>query len=110
MKASVEHSSAVFADGLWSCEVCGSESLDFELFEEAGEIEGCLSRGGGVAHGGETEVGFPDVERVREWMEASRVSFETMGRAAEKATTQMQELMGILAVANERKTTVIDND
>lgn len=99
MKKSKTHSAAEFLeeDSVWWCDECDSESMDFELFEEAGEVEDCLIRGAyrekqKAVQEVEDLVAWADVERAKNWIASTKkmnTSMEKMSKAAESAAEKM---------------------
>lgn len=85
---SKQHAAAKLEQGLWVCNECGSESLDFELFEESGEFEKCSSRS--IAErklpNPNDVVDWAAVERVRQRIDTTREAMKEFGNAAETAT------------------------
>ena len=119
MKKSRNHSEARFEDGSYVCSLCGAESLDFELFEEAGEDEDCLARGveAGTVPDPNDVVDWAKVEQSRKWIEEARASFVQLSKTATVTTRQFEELSKMMkkyeaATAEYKRLTEVveDND
>ena len=82
-------------DGTWTCSDCGAESMDFEMFEEAGVLEDCLARKKVVepASGSpEAMKALVDAALAEKWIADARLSFEQMGGAALDAAGKIDAL------------------
>lgn len=94
MKQSAEHSKPVFVGGFWYCDECGAETSDFELFEDSGRYEDCVSRAvkEEAAEKANDVVAWADVERVRVHMDEVRGSFKRLGEAASEVEKKFSDL------------------
>lgn len=61
-------------DGSWTCGVCGAESFDAEMFEQAGDDFGCLKLAvkKGIRPAGLEPVAAGAVVNARRWIEAAK--------------------------------------
>lgn len=59
------------ADG-WTCEFCGAESFDKDLFNEVGEMEECYERGKAAGVVTEDVMAAADVHRAKGWADQAK--------------------------------------
>lgn len=83
-------------DGTWTCSECGAESMDFEMFEEAGVLEECLSRKSEKQRESEEKEAMKalvDAALAEKWIADARSSFEKLGTASLSAGSEYDELL-----------------
>lgn len=61
------------ADG-WSCDFCGAESFDKELFNEVGETLDCAARGKEAGVWSEEVMADADTQRAKKWLDDAKAA------------------------------------
>ena len=82
------HDGTKDAEGMWVCSSCGAESRDFELFEEAGAMEGCIDLYGKpeVKVSDKDMVLYAEIARARQKIDELRDAMTGVGEAANEAS------------------------
>lgn len=97
MKRSGNHAKGVcLEDGTWTCSACGAESKDFEMFEDVGALEECLSKNSAdaVLRGSPEEFqGFIKAAEAQKWISDMTTQYKKMSVAAECAGKSFQEYL-----------------
>lgn len=83
------HADAELDGKSWSCSACGSESMDYQLFEELGDIESCIEKHGPPA----VIAKMPEEKLVR----AARAKIYELGQAAQYAEGELKKISGVLS-------------
>lgn len=96
------HADPKFTDGVWVCSVCESESMDKQMFEEAGEWEECAKKHARVATGEEKDAlgryvagaeAKQNLDRATKAIKDFRAGMEKLGLAA----ADLNLVMGVMA-------------
>jgi hypothetical protein len=97
------HADPKFTDGVWVCSVCESESMDKQMFEEAGEWEECAKNHARVATGEEKDAlgryvagaeAKQNLDRATEAIKQFRNGMQKLGLAAADLNMVMDVMAG----------------
>ncbi len=97
------HADPKFTDGVWICSVCESESMDKQMFEEAGEWEECAKNHARVATGEEKDAlgryvagaeAKQNLDRATAAIKQFRDSMQKLGLAAADLNMVMNVMAG----------------
>jgi hypothetical protein len=96
------HAKPEFTDGVWVCNVCNSESMDKEMFEEAGVWEECAKNAAELVGEEKTALGRyvagaeakQNLDRATAAIKEFKAGMEKLGLAAADLSLMMQVTMG----------------
>lgn len=99
------HADPKFVDGVWICHVCNSESMDKEMFEEAGVWEECAKNAAALVGEEKTALGRyvagaeakQNLDRATDAIKQFREGMQKLGLAAADMNLMMKVTMGELS-------------